>query len=93
MGNYISRKKEVNNIVVTEDYTLDEHQPLNNFCVALYEHEPKSERELDIEKDDLMYLINEDDTEWCRVKKHPSGVIGWVPKTHITRLKLLRDEK
>ena len=95
MGNFLFRRNGIqeNNTNSDDDYDLDKEQPLNNFFVAVAEWKRRSSEELDIKKDDIMYLLEGSDSEWCHVRKHSDGVKGYVPKTYIVRLKLLKDEK
>ena len=92
MGNCIVRKRQEKSTDSDDDFTLDKEQPLNNFFVAVAEWKGRSSKDLDIETDDIMYLLEGSDSEWCRVRKYDDGVTGYVPKTFIVRLKLLQDE-
>lgn len=68
-------------------------------CKALYDYEARTEDELSIKQDDILYVIEKEDDDWWRSELKQTtgeeqGPIGLVPADYLEQVCLLflRDD-
>lgn len=61
-------------------------------CKALYDYEARTEDELSIKQDDILYVIEKEDSDWWRTELKQSsgeegGPIGLVPASYLEEVR------
>ena len=68
-------------------------KPTHPLFVAKYDYKSQTDKAMNFNKGDKLYIINKDDKDWWFARAKSSGQEGCVPSSYVAKFKSLEAEE